>query len=115
MIKFGIDNKKLINKYKCNYCHHFPILSLLGINNHLPLLHISKRFVYLHHIEERINEFAISFMLNPTLHVNKSFKEQIEKFMNDTFGTLTQPFIINTVKKKNTCVLSLVMFYETRH
>ena len=35
--------------------------------------------------------------------------------MNDMFGTLTQPFIRNNTKKKNTCVLALVMFYETRH
>ena len=30
--------------------------------------------------------------------------------MNDTFGTITQPFIINTMKKKNTFVLELVIF-----
>ena len=35
--------------------------------------------------------------------------------MNDTFGTLTQPFIINTMKKNNTCVLELVMFCDMRH
>ena len=35
--------------------------------------------------------------------------------MNDTFGTITQPFIKNVTKKKNTCVLALVMFYEKRH
>ena len=32
-------------------------------------------------------------MINPTLHVNKYFKEQAENFMNNVFGTLTQPFI----------------------
>ena len=32
--------------------------------------------------------------------------------MNDTFGTTTQPLIGNTTKKKNTCVLALVMSYE---
>ena len=35
--------------------------------------------------------------------------------MNDTFGTTTQPFIKKTTKKKNTRVLSLVIFYETRN
>ena len=54
-------------------------------------------------------------MVNPTLRVNKAFKEQVEKCMNDTFGTLAQTFIRNTIKKKNTCVLTLVMFCETRH
>ena len=33
--------------------------------------------------------------------------------MNDKFVTITQPFIENIVEK-NTCVLELVMFYETR-
>ena len=34
--------------------------------------------------------------------------------MNDAFGTITQPFIKN-IMKKNAYVLALVMFYETRH
>ena len=49
-----------------------------------------------------MNEFAIGYMVNTTLHVNKSFKYQIEKSMNDTFVTITQPFIRNI---KKTCVL----------
>ena len=48
-------------------------------------------------------------MINPTLHVNKEFKEQVKKCMNDTFGTITQPFIKNTMKNKNTFVLALVI------
>ena len=35
--------------------------------------------------------------------------------MNDTFGTTTQTLTRNNTEKKNTCVLSLVMSYETRH
>ena len=35
--------------------------------------------------------------------------------MNDTFGTIMHPFILKTMKNKNTYVLALVMFYETRH
>ena len=34
--------------------------------------------------------------------------------MNNTFGTLTQHFIINFMTKMNTCVLELIMFHETR-
>ena len=30
--------------------------------------------------------------------------------MNDTFGTITQPFNMNTIKEKNTCILELVIF-----
>ena len=34
--------------------------------------------------------------------------------MNDIFGTITQVFIKNTIKN-NTCVLTLVIYYETIH
>ena len=35
--------------------------------------------------------------------------------MSNMFGTITQPFIINTPKKKNTCVLIFVKFYDIGH
>ena len=35
--------------------------------------------------------------------------------MNDTFGTLTKPFIRNNMKNNNTRVIALVTFCETRH
>ena len=38
-------------------------------------------------------------MINPNLHVNKAFREKVDKSMNNTFGTLTQPFIKNTLSK----------------
>ena len=57
----------------------------------------------------------MAYMVNSTSHVNKYFKEQVEKFTNGTFVTPTQPFIRNTTKKNNTYVLALVMLYDTRH
>ena len=77
IIEFGIENKKAINKDKLNYCHSFPILTLLGVNHHLLLLHMSNSFAYINNTEERINKFTISYMVNPTLHLNKSFKEKV--------------------------------------
>ena len=50
---------------------------LLGVNHRITLLHMSNILVYIYNIEERINEFAISYMVNTTLHVNKSFKEKV--------------------------------------
>ena len=38
----------------------------------------------------------------------------MEKCINTTFGEITQPFIKATLSKKNTSVLALIMFYETR-
>ena len=84
-------------------CNNFPILPLLGINHCLPLFNMYKSFVYLKDAEEHINEFAIAYMVNPILHVNKSYKGKVEKCMNDTFGTIKQPFIRNTSEKKYLC------------
>ena len=52
-------------------------------------------------------------MINLSFHVNKSFRDQIEKFMNAKFGELTQFFIKSTLSK-NTSLLSLIMFHDTR-
>ena len=53
-------------------------------------------------------------MNNSTLNVNKAFKDQVEKSMNNTFGNSTQPFIKDVITNNNTCVLALIMFHETR-
>ena len=39
----------------------------------------------------------------------------MEKYTNDTFGIIKEPFIQKITKKKNARVLALVMFYETRN
>ena len=64
---------KIGNRNKWNYCHHFPILPLLGVNHNPPLFHMYKRFIYLRNKKERIDEFSITYMVNPTLQVNKLF------------------------------------------
>ena len=65
---------KIKNKDKWNYCHHRPILPLLGANHRLPLLHKDKSFIWLEETEEHINEFEIGYTINPNFHVNKAFK-----------------------------------------
>ena len=53
-------------------------------------------------------------MINPGLNVNKSFKGQVEKWMNIVLGGITKTYINATLEKNNTSVLTLVIFYETR-
>ena len=53
-------------------------------------------------------------MINPTLNINKVFKEQVTKCMKTTFGEIAQSHISIILAKKNTRVLALLMFYETR-
>ena len=89
------------------------MLPLLGDNHCLTLLHMANRFIWLEEKGEHINEFAIGYIINPSLHVNKAFKEQVEKCMNNSFGELTQLFIKTTLLKK-TSVLALIIFHETR-
>ena len=53
-------------------------------------------------------------MINPTLNIDKAFKEKVTKFTKTTFGAITQPHISKILAKKNTRVLELLMFYDTR-
>ena len=90
-------NKKIKNKEDIwNYCHHVPMLPLLGDNHRLPLFHMAKKTIWLEEAGKFINEFEIGYMINPSLHVNKSFRDQVGKFINTTFGAFTQPFIKTT-------------------
>ena len=91
-----------------------PLFPLLGANHHIILLHMAKCFIWLEEKKERINEFYIGYMINPSLHVNKAFRYQVEKCLNTTFGELTQYFIKATLSKNNTRVLALLMFHDTR-
>ena len=43
---------------------------------------MSKKMVYLYATYEQINKFAIGFMINPSLHINKVFREQFKKVKN---------------------------------
>ena len=86
MISFGNDDKNNNNKDRWNYCHHMTVLSLLGANYRLPLFHMAKLFIWLTETKQRINDFTIGYMINPTLNVNKDFREKVEKCMYTTFG-----------------------------
>ena len=48
-----------------------PMLPLLGDNHRLPLLYMDKPFIWLEETGERINEFEVGYMINPSLYVNK--------------------------------------------
>ena len=63
------------------------MLPLLGDNHCLPLLHTAKKIGLMK--KKRINEFAIGYMINPGLHINRSFRDQVEKYMYTTFGEIT--------------------------
>ena len=89
-------------------------MPLLGVNYRLPLLNISKTFVYINTREESINQFAIGYMIDPKFHVNKVFRDQVEKCLRATFHQNTMKGMKYVLIKNDTCVIVLVIFYETK-
>ena len=75
---------------------------------------MSRRFIYINTTNEIINQFAIEYMINPTIHANKVFRDKVEKYSRGKFHQKTMELIRNVMRKKDTCVISLVIFYETR-
>ena len=75
---------------------------------------MSKILAYLYTKYKKSINFSIGYIINPTLHVNKVFMEQVEKFLRDTFHPNTMKKIRNVMRKKDTCVIALIMFYESK-
>ena len=88
------------------------MLPLLGVDHRLQLLYMAKRFIWLEETGKLINEFEIGYSINPGLHVNKAFRDQVEKCINTKFGALTQTLIKSILSKNNTRVLELIKFHE---
>ena len=61
-----------------------------------------------------MNQFAIGYIINPTLQVNKVFIENVEKFLRATFHENKMENIKDVMKKKDTCVIALISFYENK-
>ena len=64
-------NKKIETKDKCNQLYLLIMESVLGVNCRMPLLHMSKRKIYIEITNEQINEFSFAYMCNPTLYRHK--------------------------------------------
>ena len=106
-------NNKIETKDKWNQMNILDMQSMLGTNFCMPLLHISKRQILLEETNQRINEFYIGYMMNPTLYRNRAFKYQMKLSLKHTFGPDTNSHISKTLQKPNTIVLALVIFYES--
>ena len=40
-------------------------------------------------IEKHTNQFAIGYIVNPTLNIKEVFRDQVEKFLKETFSSST--------------------------
>ena len=79
--------------------------SVLGANCRMPLIHMSNRKTWIEEKNQCINEFPFVYMLNPVLHMNKVFKEQVKAFLINTFGADTNKHINKTLMNLDTRVL----------
>ena len=88
---------------------------MLGANHGQFLLHMSRILVYTYTTEKLISQFAIGYMVNPTIHVNKVFREQVEKFLRSTFHQNIMEGIKSVTIKNYIYIISLIMFYNTKN
>ena len=71
-------NKIIETKDKWNQINILDMQYLLGANCRMPLLHMSKSYIWLEETNQRINEFSIGYMMNPNLNRNRSFRDQVK-------------------------------------
>ena len=109
-----LRKQKIESKDKWNQLNLLGMQYLLGNNCRLPILHMSKSYIWLKELNQRINEFPIGYMMNPNLSNNKAFKEQVKVCLKTTFSTSTLSHINKILLKPDTRVLKLVMFFENR-
>ena len=87
--------------------------SMLGTNFRMPLLHMSKSYIWLEETNQRINDFSIEYIMNPTLYRDRACRYQVKVCLKHKFGKDTGSHISRTLHKPNTRVLVLVIFYES--
>ena len=73
---------------------------MLAANCCMPLLHMSKIYIWIEEKNQRINEFSIGYMMNPTLFKNRDFKDQVKVCFKHTFGPDTTSRINKILQKK---------------
>ena len=60
-----------LSKDKCETLDVIPLMSLLGVNHRQPILHMYKIMVNYYSTQKSINQFAIGYMINPSLNCDK--------------------------------------------
>ena len=72
-----LERGKIETKYRWETIDVIPLFPLVGVNNCQTILNISKIMVHIYSTGERIDKFSIDYIINPSLHVNKVFREQV--------------------------------------
>ena len=79
------EKKKIETRYGWETLDVIPLLPSVGVNHCQHILHMSKIMVHIYSTGDRINPFAIGYMIKPFLNVNKVFREKVENFLNAKF------------------------------
>ena len=74
--------------------------SMLGANCRMPLLHMSKRKIWIEETNQRINEFSFGYMFNPTLYTNKVLGEQVKACLKTHLVQIPTKIYIKHYKNK---------------
>ena len=93
-------NQKIETKDKLNQINVLDMDSVLVANWCMPLLHMSKTYIWIEETNQLINDFSFGYMINPTLYKNKALKEQVEACFRNTFGKDTNSHINTTLMRK---------------
>ena len=62
--------------------------SMLVANFRMPLLHMSKTYIWIEEKNQPINEFSFEYMVNPNLYQNKAFKDKEKACFKNTCGKI---------------------------
>ena len=73
---------------------------------------MSKIMVHCYYTDETTNQFATGYMINLSLNYNKVFIIKVEKCLSVSFASSKMETIRDFLKKKNTCVMELLIIYE---
>ena len=93
-------NQKIETKEKWNQINVLDMDSMLVANCLMPLLHMSKTYIWMEETNQRINDFYFGYIINPNLYEKKYFKEQVKACFRNTFGKNTNSHINTILMKK---------------
>ena len=80
---------------------------------------MAKSYIWIEETNQRTNEFSIGYIMNPNLHKNNFFREQVKVYLKTTFGPSTNAYISKILLKVH--LLSsetekrIVVMYQSKH
>ena len=107
--KYDVNIKK---PKKWELPQSIPLRYLLSVYHRLHLSNMENKTAMNEKGEKTIYQFQVGFMLNPVLNIKKAFKEKSEINMEKYFSGTTMTPVRKVLKKRNTRVISLLMFNE---